>query len=80
MQGKERVRETGSSTETYINTSLYVKQIASGKLLYNTGSSTWGSLTTWRGGMGWGLGGRFKREETHVHFKLIHVVVWQNPR
>ena len=33
-----------SSIETYIL--LYVKQIASGKMLYNTGSSTWCSVTT----------------------------------
>ena len=24
-----------------------------------------------------GVGGRFKREETHVHLRLIHVDVWQ---
>ena len=32
----------------------YVKQIASGKLLYNTGSSAWCSLTTERSGIGLG--------------------------
>ena len=30
-----------------------VKQIASGNLLLDTGSSSGDSVTTWRGGMGW---------------------------
>ena len=35
---------------------LYVIQIANAKLLYNTRSSTWCSMTTERGGMGWEVG------------------------
>ena len=31
------------------------------------------------GGMGWRVGGRFKREGTCVYLWLIHVVVWQTP-
>ena len=31
------------------------------------------------GGMGWDVGGRFKREGTYVYLWLIHVDIWQNP-
>ena len=34
-----------------------------------------GSVSTWRGGMGREMGGRFKREGTYVHLRLIHVDV-----
>ena len=40
-----------------------VKQIASGKLLYHTGSSAWCSVTIERGGIGWREGGREVWEE-----------------
>ena len=29
--------------------------------------------------MGWEVGGRFKREGTHVYLWLIHVDTWQKP-
>ena len=29
------------------------------------------------GGMGQGMGGRFKREGIYVYLRLIHVEVWQ---
>ena len=35
-----------------------------GNLPYHSGNSNWGSVTTWRGGAGRELGGRFKREGT----------------
>ena len=35
-------------------TSPYVKQIANGNLLYDSGNSNWGSVTTKKGGMGRG--------------------------
>ena len=41
----------------------YVKQIANGNLLCDSGN--W-SLTIWRGGMGWEMGGSFKREGIYV--------------
>ena len=56
----------------------YGKQLASRKLLYNTGSSTWCSVTIRGGGMGEEVGGRFKRESIYVYLWLIHVV-WQKP-
>jgi len=52
-----------SSIET--QTLPYVKQIASGNMLFAE-SSIWCSLTTQRVGMEWGVGGRFKREGTYV--------------
>jgi len=43
-------------TEIYIYVLPCVKWIASGKLLYSTGSSTQCFVTTWKVEMGWGLG------------------------
>ena len=34
-----------------------------------------GSVSTWRGGMGREMGGRFKREGIYVYLWLIHVEV-----
>ena len=48
-------------------------------LLYDIGSSTWCSVTTWRGGMGCGVWGRFKRKGSCVCLWQIHIVVWQKP-
>ena len=55
----------------------YVKQIANGNLLYDSGNSNQGSVTPQRGGMGREVGGRFKREGTQVYLWLIHADVWQ---
>ena len=66
-----------SSMETY--TLPYVKQIASGNLLYNSGNSNQGSVTTQRGRMEWEEGERFKKEGTQVYLWVIHVDVWQKP-
>ena len=44
-----------------------------------TQSSNRYSVTTERGGMGWEVGGRFKRKGTYVYLWLIHVAVWQKP-
>ena len=52
----------------------YVEQIASGNLLYDSGSSN-----PMKSGMGWEVGGRFNREGTCVYLWLIHVGVWQTP-
>ena len=48
-------------------------QIASGNLLYNTGSSAQCSVMTQMGGMG----GRSKREAIYVYIQLIHLIVQQ---
>ena len=55
----------------------YIKQMANGNLLCDSGNSNWGSVTTYRGRKGWEVGGRFKRERTYVHLCLIHVDVCQ---
>ena len=46
----------------------YVKYRANGNLLYDSGNSKWGSVTTDRGRTGgrWGEG-RFKREGTNMY-------------
>ena len=36
-------------------------------------------VTTWRGGWGWVVGGKLKREGTYLCLWLIHVDVWQKP-
>ena len=35
------------------------------------------SVTTWKAGMGWEAGERFRREGTYVYLWLIHVDTWQ---
>lgn len=42
----------------------YVKHIAKGNLLCDSGNRNQGSVTSWRDGMGRELGVRFKREGT----------------
>ena len=34
-------------------------------MLYDSGNSNWGSVTTWRGKKGWEVGGRLNREGTY---------------
>ena len=60
-----------SNMETYIS----VCQIGNVYLLYGSGNSNRGSVSTWRGGMGRETGGRFRREEMYVYLQLIHVEV-----
>ena len=43
------------------------------------GPQIWCSVTTQRGGMGWEVAGRFKREGTCVYLWLLHVDVWNKP-
>ena len=50
-----------------------VKEIANGNLLYGSGNSNRGSVSTKRGGMGRVMRGRLKREGIYVHLWLIHV-------
>ena len=44
-------------------------------LLYVSGNSNRGPVSTYRGGMGREMGGRFKREGTYAYLWLIHVKV-----
>ena len=50
-----------------------VKQIASGKLLYNTRTPARRSV------MACGMGRRLRREGIYVYLRLIHIVLWQKP-
>ena len=52
-----------------------VKQITNGILLYGLWSSNQASDNL----EGWTVGGRLKREGTHVYLWLTHVDVWQRP-
>ena len=44
-------------------------------MVYGSGNSNRGSVSTWRGEMGRETGGRFKREGIYVYLWLIHVEV-----
>ena len=58
-----------SNMETYIT----ICKIANGNLLYDSGNSNRGSVSTWKGRMGREIGGRFIREGIYVYLWLIHV-------
>ena len=60
-----------SNMETYIT----ICKIAKGNLLYGSGNSNRGSLSTERRGLGRDMGGRFKREGTNVYLWVIHIEV-----
>ena len=79
-----------SSLEAY--TPPYVTQTANGNLLYGSGNSNQGSVTTQRGGEGWEVGGRFKTEgymcmcvcvythiytHTHIYICISMANSWQ---
>ena len=64
-RGEERVRCMARVTWKLILP--YVKQIANRNLLYVSGSSKRGSVSTYRGGMGREMGGKLKREGTCVY-------------
>ena len=56
---------------------VYVKELASGNLLYGSGNSNRVSESIYRGRMGREMRGRFKRERIYVYLWLIHVDLWQ---
>ena len=70
-RGEERVGEIESSIDIYILPC--VKQTASGKLLYGTGSPAWCSVMTWATGWGWWEGG--SRERGYIY---IYTYSWCN--
>ena len=61
-----------SNMETYITICKIDSQQEFAVWLRN---SNRGSVSTWRGGMGREMGGRFKREGIYVYLWLIHVEV-----
>ena len=71
--GEERVKFMERVTQEF--TLPYVKQMVNGTLLYGSGNSNRCSGSTWKGGMGREMGGRFKREGIYVYLWLIHVEV-----
>ena len=73
--------EGGTNGESIMDTRTlpFVKHRASGNLLYDSVSSSQGSVTTQRGGTAWEVGGRLQREGSHAYLWLIHVAVWQKP-
>ena len=56
-------RRGGTDGESSVDTCTlpYGKEVTRGNLLYDAGSSTRCSVTTWRDGMVWEVGQRFKR-------------------
>ena len=71
--GEERVR--CMERVTWKLTLSYVKQIANENLLYGSGNSKRGSVSTQRDEMGKEMGGRFKRDGISVYLWMIHVEV-----
>jgi len=55
----------------------HANQTANGNLLYDSGNSNRGSVTTYRGGIGREMEGKFKREGTYIYLWLIHADIWQ---
>ena len=69
-------KQVHNSMETYALP--YVKQIAGGNLLCDTGSSTQCSVTTQGGGMGCEMGGRVKTTKL-MYLWRIHIDIQQRP-
>ena len=69
IEGMEGDRGTNGRSSRGTGTLPYVKQIASGNLLYESGSSNWGSVTNLEMGMGWGVEGEFRRER-HIYIHM----------
>ena len=66
-----------NSTEAY--TLSYVKQRASGSLMYDAGTQSQCSVTTWRDGVGKEFGAGCRMERTNVCMRSIHTDEWQKP-
>ena len=73
--------EGGTNDEGSMKTYIlpYVKQIAGGNLLYDSGNLNWGFSTIQRDEMYWEVGERFKKEGARLYLRLMHVDVWQKP-
>ena len=72
-RGENRVKCTERVTWKLILP--YIKKIANRNLLCGSGNSNRGTVSTYKGGMGREIGGRFKREGIYVYLWLIHVEV-----
>ena len=69
--GRGEVRVRCMERVTWKLTLPYVKKIANGNLLYGSGNSNRGSISTYRGEMGRDMGERFNREGIYVYLWLI---------
>ena len=72
-RGEERVR--CMKRVTWKLTLPYVKQLANGNLLYDSGNSNRGFVSTLSGGRWREMGESFKREGIHIQLWLICVEV-----
>ena len=61
-----------SNMDTYIT---ICKIDSQWEFAVGSGNSNWGSVSTWRGGMGKEMEGRFKKERIYVYLCLIHAEV-----
>ena len=68
-RGEKRVR--CMERVTWKLTFPYVKQRANRNLLYGSGNSNRGSVSTLRGGMSKEIGGSFNREQIYVYLWLL---------
>ena len=66
--GREEERVRCTERVTWKLTLPYVKQTANGNLLYGSGNSNRGCVSTWRGGKGMGIGGSFKKAGIYIYF------------
>ena len=73
-RGEERVRSMERVTQKF--RLPFIKLIAKGNLLYGSGNSNRGSVSTSRGRMGKEIGGRVKIEGIFVYLWVIHLEVW----
>ena len=55
-----------------------IPKLPTSYLFYIRWSVLCNNLEGWVG-LGWGVGGRFKREGTYIYLWLIYVVAWQKP-
>ena len=73
--------ERGGDSEMYgksnMETYIIIFKIANSNLLYGSGNSNRGFVSTQKGGMGREMGGRFKREGIYVHLWLVHNKLWK---
>ena len=73
--GGRREEELG---EKYRRIHTAMRETASGERLYSTGSSAQARRVAWRGGRGWGLGGRSKREGMYIYI-YIYMYIYTLP-
>ena len=79
QQGKEKVGQLETVAWKHIHYHIYVKQIASGNLLYDARSSDQVLCDNLEGWDRVGVGAKFKREGPCVYLWLVHGDVWQKP-